>query len=280
MTGCAAGARSESSLPQHTGAVTGSTAIPTDFNGSTWRTRPRASYPICAAAAIRTSSRSSSATSPQSARELSDRRAAAGALSRAHQYRRRRIWRQRRRQRRRGPCRAATRCTATTLDLFEAAAARRSDFYRGLIRSVRAPATLRLFRPPSWRAMPTEGLAGPSLSARRDLGRQGRQFRILFGPRREGRAVPVRSRRASTRRRGSLLPEYTDEVWHAYLPDARPDLLYGYRVYGPYDPANGHRFNPNKLLIDPYAKSLHGRLRWSDAVFALPRRQPRDGFVD
>src|SRR5216683_95861 len=64
-----------------------------------------------------------------------------------------------------------------------------------------------------------------------------------------------------------ILPEYTDEVWHAYLPDARPNLLYGYRVYGPYDPANGHRFNPNKLLIDPYARSLHGRLRWSDALF-------------
>jgi isoamylase len=63
------------------------------------------------------------------------------------------------------------------------------------------------------------------------------------------------------------LPEYTDEVWHAYLPDARPNLLYGYRVYGPYDPANGHRFNSNKLLIDPYAKALSGRLRWSDALF-------------
>jgi isoamylase len=63
------------------------------------------------------------------------------------------------------------------------------------------------------------------------------------------------------------LPEYTDEVWHAYLPDARPNLLYGYRVYGPYDPSNGHRFNSNKLLIDPYARSLHGRLRWSDALF-------------
>src|SRR5208282_554570 len=59
----------------------------------------------------------------------------------------------------------------------------------------------------------------------------------------------------------------TDQVWHCYLPEARPGLLYGYRVYGPYDPANGHRFNPKKLLIDPYAKSLHGRLRWSDALF-------------
>src|SRR5205823_1987984 len=64
-----------------------------------------------------------------------------------------------------------------------------------------------------------------------------------------------------------VLQEYTDEVWHAYLPDARPNLLYGYRVYGPYDPANGHRYNPYKLLIDPYAQSLHGRLRWGDSLF-------------
>src|SRR5882757_5774772 len=51
-----------------------------------------------------------------------------------------------------------------------------------------------------------------------------------------------------------VLPEYTDEVWHGYLPSARPGLLYGYRVYGAYDPANGHRFNGNKLLLDPYAR--------------------------
>src|SRR6185295_12477077 len=47
------------------------------------------------------------------------------------------------------------------------------------------------------------------------------------------------------------LPEYTDEVWHGYLPDARPGTVYAYRVSGPYDPAAGHRFNPNKLLLDP-----------------------------
>jgi isoamylase len=71
------------------------------------------------------------------------------------------------------------------------------------------------------------------------------------------------------------LPEYTDEVWHAYLPDARPGLLYGYRVYGPFEPAQGHRFNPNKLLIDPYAKSLQGRMTWSDAVFSYRIGSPR-----
>ena len=59
----------------------------------------------------------------------------------------------------------------------------------------------------------------------------------------------------------------TDLVWHCYLPDARPGLLYGYRVHGPYKPAEGHRFNPNKLLLDPYAKDIVGEMRWSDAQF-------------
>ena len=72
------------------------------------------------------------------------------------------------------------------------------------------------------------------------------------------------------------LPEFTDEVWHAYLPDVRPGQLYGYRVYGPFDPANGHRFNPNKLLIDPYAKSLAGRMRWRDALFPYRVGSPRE----
>ena len=63
------------------------------------------------------------------------------------------------------------------------------------------------------------------------------------------------------------LPEYTDEVWHGYLPQVRPGQLYGYRVHGPYDPANGHRFNPNKLLLDPYALEIQGDNRWHDAVF-------------
>ncbi len=63
------------------------------------------------------------------------------------------------------------------------------------------------------------------------------------------------------------LPEQTNYVWHCYVPQARPGLLYGYRVHGPYEPENGHRFNPNKLLLDPYAKSTQGRLRWHDAHF-------------
>ncbi len=62
-------------------------------------------------------------------------------------------------------------------------------------------------------------------------------------------------------------PEKTDQVWHCYLPEARPGMLYGYRVYGPYEPEKGHRFNPSKLLLDPYAKALTGLISWSDANF-------------
>jgi isoamylase len=61
--------------------------------------------------------------------------------------------------------------------------------------------------------------------------------------------------------------ERTDFVWHCYLPDARPGLLYGYRVHGPYAPDRGLRFNAHKLLLDPYARILSGQIRWSDAPF-------------
>ncbi len=71
------------------------------------------------------------------------------------------------------------------------------------------------------------------------------------------------------------LPEYTDEVWHGYVSDARPGTVYGYRVHGPFEPRAGHRFNPNKLLIDPYATHLMGPLRWSDAHFGYRIGSPR-----
>ncbi len=63
------------------------------------------------------------------------------------------------------------------------------------------------------------------------------------------------------------LPEQTDQVWHGYLPQARPGLLYGFRVHGPYRPREGHRFNAHKLLLDPYARAIVGKLRWHDALF-------------
>jgi glycogen operon protein len=63
------------------------------------------------------------------------------------------------------------------------------------------------------------------------------------------------------------LPEYTDQIFHGYLPDVGPGTFYGYRVHGPYAPESGHRFNPNKLLLDPYARAHAGNLVWDPAVF-------------
>lgn len=71
------------------------------------------------------------------------------------------------------------------------------------------------------------------------------------------------------------LPEYTDEIWHGYLPNAEPGLLYGLRAFGPYEPDKGHRFNPHKLLIDPYARELSGKMHWSDAMFGYKLKAAR-----
>ena len=71
------------------------------------------------------------------------------------------------------------------------------------------------------------------------------------------------------------LPEYTQEIWHVYLPDVRPGQLYGYRVHGPYEPKSGHRFNRHKLLIDPYAKALVGNLEWHDSLFGYKVGDPK-----
>ncbi|ACB75293.1 glycogen debranching protein GlgX [Opitutus terrae] len=64
------------------------------------------------------------------------------------------------------------------------------------------------------------------------------------------------------------LTERSDQVWHCFLPEIRPGQLYGYRVDGPYEPLKGHRFNRNKLLIDPYAKAIAGQVQWSDEMFS------------
>jgi glycogen operon protein len=72
------------------------------------------------------------------------------------------------------------------------------------------------------------------------------------------------------------LPERSEDVWHGYLNDVSPGQLYGYRVHGPYEPEHGHRFNAHKLLLDPYAKRLAGRLVWSDAHFGYRTGSSRE----
>ncbi|MFA9441194.1 glycogen debranching protein GlgX [Uliginosibacterium sp. sgz301328] len=70
--------------------------------------------------------------------------------------------------------------------------------------------------------------------------------------------------------------ERTDFIWHCYLPEIRPGQHYGYRVHGPYAPHEGHRFNPHKLLIDPYARAIVGDVRWSDVQFGYRVGSRRD----
>jgi glycogen debranching enzyme GlgX len=72
-----------------------------------------------------------------------------------------------------------------------------------------------------------------------------------------------------------VLPEYTNMVWHGYVSGLHPGQLYGYRVHGPYEPRLGHRFNPNKLLIDPYATALEGQLLLSDVHYGYRRESSR-----
>ena len=79
-------------------------------------------------------------------------------------------------------------------------------------------------------------------------------------PGREARRMPMRER--------------TDQTWHVYLPGAGPGQLYGYRVHGPWDPAAGHRFNPAKVLLDPYARAIAGTVDWNDALFGQGAGDP------
>jgi isoamylase len=65
----------------------------------------------------------------------------------------------------------------------------------------------------------------------------------------------------------AFLPEHSHQVWHGYIPGIKPSQLYGFRVHGPYEPENGHRYNPHKLLIDPYAKAISGVINWHHSLF-------------
>src|SRR6201986_462320 len=76
------------------------------------------------------------------------------------------------------------------------------------------------------------------------------------------------------------LAEYTNQIFHGYLPDVRPGTVYGYRVHGPYETENGQRFNPNKLLLDPYAVAHIGELKWDPALFRYQMESGEDPTFD
>ena len=119
-------------------------------------------------------------------------------------------------------------------------------------------------------------LAGTTFAARRRLRWRGRELRALLRARDEGGVVPVRfAGCAGANRIASRCRRRPIQVWHGYLPGVRPGQVYGYRVHGPHDPARGHRFNPRKVLLDPYAKAIARELRWDDAVLDPRRATPR-----
>jgi isoamylase len=76
------------------------------------------------------------------------------------------------------------------------------------------------------------------------------------------------------------LPEFTDEIWHGHVSGVGPGSIYGYRVHGPYEPSAGHRFNPNKLLLDPYARGHFGDVKWNPAVFGYQMETGDDTTFD
>ena len=130
-------------------------------------------------------------------------------------------------------------------------------------------------RSPSSSMATTARRARPAPSAGGDLGRRRRQLRALLAPMRRRSSSASSTRRASARPTASRCPNTRTRSGTATCRSCGPGQLYGYRVHGPYDPANGHRFNPNKLLIDPYAKALFGDIRWHDAHFGYRVGAPR-----
>src|SRR5665213_4150216 len=79
---------------------------------------------------------------------------------------------------------------------------------------------------------------------------------------------------AAEEKQSIRLFHHTNQIWHVFVPNLKPGQCYGYRVHGPYEPAKGHRFNPAKLLLDPYAKAISGDVRWSDALFGYTVGHP------
>src|SRR3982750_4158762 len=172
-------------------------------------------------------------------------------MARAAQQRCRGLWRIERRQRRQRAKRGGADARSCPFDRVDAAAARRSRARAGALTMARASYVLE------------SGSAWP-LGANWDgLGVNFALF-SAHATRVELCLFDSRGRREMER---IALPEYTDEIWHGYLPDARPGTVYGYRVHGPYEPTAGHRFNPSKLLLDPYAKAVIGHLEWNPALF-------------
>ncbi len=112
-----------------------------------------------------------------------------------------------------------------------------------------------------------EIMAGTSISPGRDVGRPGVNFAIYAENASKVELCLFDSADSQKESHRLTLKEYTDKVWHGYLPDVLAGQIYGYRLHGPFDPSKGHRFNPNKVVLDPYAKLIGRDVRWADELF-------------
>ncbi len=117
-------------------------------------------------------------------------------------------------------------------------------------------------------------MAGTTLSLGSHLGRQGDELALYLENATKVELCLFDSAESEQESARVPMVEQTDMVWHVYLPDVAPGQLYGYRVDGPYKPSEGHRFNANKVLLDPYAKAIARETRWSDAMWGYKLGDP------
>ena len=257
-------ARPEPPLPARAGAVRDRLRPARASSGSTVTTGRTACSPICAGPRTRTTSSSSSATSRRSCARLPARRTQGRPLRRGAEHRRRAVTPE---------AASATPAGSKPKPAKRTVApSRSSSICRRWARSSssRSRRTSRRYCRRSRNRLGDDQHAGYQRPGRggqrwRPSGgykqvvrrRSGRPGTAAASTSRSSRSTPRRSScacstaAASGKPSGFALPEYTNQIWHGYVAGLHPGQLYGYRVSGPYDPTNGHRFNPNKLLIDP-----------------------------
>lgn len=122
-------------------------------------------------------------------------------------------------------------------------------------------------------------MAWTTLSPWRHMGRQRSQLCSFFRACHRQELCLFDSPEAEKESERDRFTEYPDHVWRAYLPEVFPGQLYGYRVHGPYEPQQGHRFNPNKLLLDPYAKGIGRDAKWADEIFGYRLGDPESDLL-
>ena len=225
-------------------------------NGWSPTTPTRACSPGCARAATRTRAASWSVNfTPEVRRDYRIRVPFAGQLARSAQHRRRHLWRQQRRER----GRRVRRCDTPTARSFTLSS-------RRLLPSI------------SFRRSDRRITAGSPHPLGATWDGRGTNF-ALFSANAEKVELCLFDKPGAARSTASRCRSAPTTSGTAICRDVSPGQLYGYRVHGPYDPERGHRFNPHKLLIDPYSKRLGGTFQWTDAHFAYRVGQQARGPV-